>query len=226
MNGRNRIILSSIGVVLVMALLFFLLINPRRGELAEAREAVDAARVETTTLQGELSRLEGLQAQAPELQAALDEISELVPDEDRVSNFVFQVQEEANKAGLDFISITPQLPKPPPEGAPLGEVKIDLGAKGKFFEIQDFIRRLTELDRAVRIDGFTMAAVEDEETSEDLVELTASARIFFEPLEAAVGGVPAEPGAASTAPAPAPTPAPSTEATPAPTESPTPTPSP
>jgi Tfp pilus assembly protein PilO len=89
------------------------------------------------------------------------------------------VQQEANRSGLDFISITPQLPKTPPEGAPLAEVKIDIGAKGSYFTIQDFIRRLTELDRAVRVDGFTMATIE-EQGSEDRVELTASARIFFE----------------------------------------------
>lgn len=222
MKEHKKIILSSVGIVLVMTLMFFFLISPRKGELAEARTQVDAAEGETVVLETELARLEGLQAKAPQLQVALDEIRELVPDEDRVSSFVFQLQQEGNRAGLDFVSITPQLPKPPPEGAPLAEVKIDIGAEGTYFAIQDFIRRVTELDRAVRVDGFSMNAITEEGSDEALIELKASARIFFE--QPAGGGAPiTEPG---TTTAPAPAPAPSTEETPAPTESPTTTPAP
>jgi len=219
---HKKIILSSVGIVLVMTLMFFFLISPRKGELAEAREQVDVAEGETVVLETELARLEGLQAKAPQLQVALDEIRELVPDEDRVSSFVFQLQQEGNRAGLDFVSITPQLPKPPPEGAPLAEVKIDIGAEGTYFAIQDFIRRVTELDRAVRVDGFSMNAITDEDSDEALIELTASARIFFE--RPAGGGAPVTESATTTAPAPAP--APATESSPAPTESPTTTPAP
>lgn len=222
MKEHKKIILSSVGVVLVMALMFFFLISPRKGQLAEAREQVDAAEAETVVLETELTRLEGLQAQAPQLQAALDEIRDMVPDEDRVSSFVFQLQQEANKAGLEFVSITPQLPKPPPEGAPLAEVKIDIGARGTYFTIQDFIRRVTELDRAVRVDGFSMAAVEEEGSDEPLIELTASARVFFEQSDAGAGTQTAAGATTTTAPAPAP----STDASPAPTESPTSTPAP
>jgi Tfp pilus assembly protein PilO len=195
---HKQVILGSVAIVLVMAVMFFLLVGPRRGQLAEVNEQVTAAQSETVVLETELARLEGLQKQAPQLQAALDEISDLVPEENRVSNFVFQVQQEANRSGLDFISITPQLPKSPPEGAPLAEVKIDIGAKGSFFTIQDFIRRLTELDRAVRIDGFNMTALQEEGDSEDKIELTASARVFFE--QPAGAAAPAAPGTTTTEP--------------------------
>jgi len=192
MKQHKQIILGSVAIVLVMAMMFFFLVGPRRGKLAEAKEQVTAAESQTVVLKTELARLESLEKRAPQLQAALDEISDLVPEDNRLSSFVFQVQQEANRSGLDFISITPTLPKSPPEGAPLAEIKIDIGAKGSFFTIQDFIRRLTELDRAVRVDGFSMDTV-DEEGSSDVVELTASARIFFEqPAGSAVPAVPGE----------------------------------
>ena len=193
MKQYKQIILGSIAIVLVMAMMFFFLVGPRRTQLEKTKGQVVAAESQTVVLETELARLESLQKRAPQLQAALDDISDLVPEDNRVSNFVFQVQQEANRAGLDFISITPQLPKTPPEGAPLAEVKIDIGAKGTYFTIQDFIRRLTELDRAVRVDGFTMTAMEDEEDTTDKVELTASARIFFEqPAGAAVVPAPGD----------------------------------
>ncbi|HZK50869.1 MAG TPA: hypothetical protein VFD47_04810, partial [Actinomycetota bacterium] len=66
MKEHKKIILSSVGVVLVMALMFFFLINPRKGQLAEAREQVDAAEAETVVLETELTRLEDLQSKAPQ----------------------------------------------------------------------------------------------------------------------------------------------------------------
>jgi Tfp pilus assembly protein PilO len=200
-KSHKQVILGGVATILVMAMIFFFLVGPRKETLAKTEKQVVAAESQTVVLETELARLESLQKRAPQLQAALDEISDLVPEDNRVSNFVFQVQQEANRSGLDFISITPQLPKPPPEGAPLAEVKVDIGARGSFFTIQDFIRRLTELDRAVRVDGFSMATIEVE-GSEDKVELTASARIFF---EQPAGGVAAASGAV---PVPGTTPAP------------------
>jgi len=208
MKQHKQVILGSVAIVLVMAMMFFFLVGPRRSQLKDTESQVVAAESQTVVLETELARLESLQKRAPQLQAALDDISDLVPQENRVSSFVFQVQQEANRSGLDFISITPQLPKTPPEGAPLAEVKIDIGAKGSFFTIQDFIRRLTELNRAVRVDGFTMATID--EAGEDRVELTASARIFFEqpagtaaPTAPGETPVPTEGGEATTVAPPA-----------------------
>ena len=116
MKEHKQVILGSVGLVLVMALMFFFLISPRKADLAEAKEAVTAAESETVVLQTDLTRLQGLQKNAPQLQAALDQIRKLVPDDDNVSNFVFQTQQEADESGLEFVSITPQLPRLLPRG--------------------------------------------------------------------------------------------------------------
>jgi len=197
MSHKGKMTSAIAGIVVLLAASFFLLVRPRKAELAKVQETVVAEQAETTVLQTELTRLEGLQDRAPQLQVALDQISKLVPENDEVSNFVFQVQDAADKSGLDFVDITPELPKPPPEGAQLAEVRATIGAKGDYFAIQDFIRRITEMDRAVRIDGLTMTGEEDSESGESSITLSATARIFFE-LPAG-STTPAAPG---TAPAP------------------------
>lgn len=180
MSHKGKMISAIAGIVVLLAASFFLLIRPRKAELAKVQKAVVAEVGETTVLQTELTRLEGLQDRAPQLQVALDQISKLVPANDEVSNFVFQVQDAADKSGLDFVDITPELPKPPPEGAQLAEVRATIGAKGDYFAIQDFIRRITEMDRAVRIDGLTMTGEEASESGDSSITLSATARIFFE----------------------------------------------
>jgi type IV pilus assembly protein PilO len=185
-SGRSQTILAGVCAGVVMLAFFFLFIKPRRAELGRVRADVAEERNRTQQLQTELARLEALRDDAPRLQAALDEMRALVPKTNEVPSFIFAVQEAADQAGVGFLQITPELPKPPPEGAELAEVRATIGAEGGYFAVQDFIRRLYDLDRAVRIDGVTMTGIEDEESAEDAsVSVQLVARIFFELPEGA-----------------------------------------
>lgn len=201
-GARARLILAVVAALAVCVAFYFLFVRSRQGELAEVRAQIDEEQARTVELEATLSRLEGLQANAAKLEARLAEIRELVPPDDDVANFMFQVQDEANRAGVSFVEITPELPKPPPEGAQVAEVRAVIGAEGDYFALQDFLRRLYELDRALRIDNLAITSEESEETEALTVTLTATARIFFE-LPAG-GAAPVAP-APGTAPAPAPT---------------------
>ena len=186
-SARGKLILAIVASVLVSMAFYFLFVNARKGELAEVKASVDDAKAETVELQATLGRLQGLQANAAKFEARLAEIRDLVPRDNQVPNFIFQVQDEANRAGVGFVEITPELPKPPPEGAAVAEVRVAIRASGGYFAIQDFVRRLYGLDRALRLDNFTMTA--DEQTGEDSgpinIDLQATSRIFFELPEGA-----------------------------------------
>lgn len=213
MSPRARLILSLVAVFVVLVVFFFLFIRPRQQELARVEESIVVEEARTQQLQTELARLQELQANAPELEAELARIRGFVPRDDEVPNFIFQVQDAANAAGVDFVSITPELPKPPPEGAALAEIRTQIGAGGGYFAVQDFIRRLHALDRAVRIDNLTLTGAEDPATGDVTLTLAAAARIFFETAAAtgavdpATGLPPVDPatGQPVTTPAPAPT---------------------
>jgi Tfp pilus assembly protein PilO len=198
----------GVAIVVVLALLFFFMIRPRQGELGDLRTQVETEENTTTALQLELQRLQALQENEAELEATLAAIRELVPRNNQVPNFIFQTQDAADEAGVDFVSITPELPKTPPEGAALAEVRIAINAGGGFFSIQDFMRRLYELDRALRIDLVSMTGQADTETGEVEVNLDITARVFF---ELPAGGTNPAPGGTPT-----------DTSTPAPVDSPTP----
>lgn len=206
MNPRTRLILSVLGVVALLLAFYFFFIRPRQAELTKVEDDIVAEEDRSLQLQAELDRLKDLQANAPELQAELAKIRGFVPRDDEVPSFIFLVQDAANASGVDFVSITPQLPKPPPEGAPLGEIRADIGAGGGYFAIQDFIRRLHALDRAVRIDGLALTGTEDATTGEVTVTLTSSARIFFEAPVAAAAVDPATGAPLTPAPTTSPSP--------------------
>lgn len=187
MRGRGRLVLAVLAVAVVCLLVFFLAVQPKRNELAEVRAQVEEENARTVQLETELERLQALQENAPELEAELARIRELVPIRPELPNVIFQIQEAANRAGLDFIQITPQLPKIPPEGAALAEVHMQLGAKGGYFAVQDFIRRLYSLDRAFRFDGFSLAFEDDSFPGLIRLVMAGSARVFYELPPGAAG---------------------------------------
>lgn len=180
MSARTRLVLSILGVLVILVAFFFLFVRPRQQELGQVREDIEAEEARTLQLQAELTRLQDLQANAPQLEAELAKIRAFIPKDDEVPNFIFLVQDAANAAGVDFVQITPELPKAPPEGAALAEIRTSIGAGGGYFAIQDFIRRLHALDRAVRVDNLTLAGVEDAETGDVTITMSSTARIFFE----------------------------------------------
>lgn len=202
MRGRSQPIVAAAASLLVLVVVFFVMVRPRQNELGEVRDEVTAERDRTQQLEVELARLEELRDNAPKLQAELDRIREAVPRENEVANFIFQVEDAANSAGVGFIQITPELPKPPPEGAPLAEVRFTIGSGGGYYALEDFIRRLYSLDRAVRIDGLQMTGVEGEEAADGRVSATLTARAFFELPEGAAATTTA-PGTTTETPAPA-----------------------
>jgi Tfp pilus assembly protein PilO len=178
MSPRARLIIAALVSLAVLVAFFFFAVRPRQTELGEIRDQIEEEEAREMQLQAELNRLRDLQARAPELEAALEEIRQFVPRRHQVANFIFQVQDAADQAGIGFLEISPELPAEPPEGAQVAEIRHSIRAKGGYFSIQDFIRRLYRLDRALRIDVLEMAG--EEEDGEVTINLSFTARIFFE----------------------------------------------
>ena len=212
MSPRTRSILGTVAIVLVFLVGYFFLIRPRSAELKRVEAQIETEEARTASLQAELTRREELRENAPQLEADLSRLAQLIPERDEVPNFIFLVQEAANTSGVGFVQITPELPKPPPEGSAIAEIRTAIGARGGYFAIQDFIRRLYALDRALRMDIIQITAEEDEEKirTRGRTVMVSTVRIFFEPPGGlnpeALGGAPTT---TTTTPAATPSPSPS-----------------
>jgi Tfp pilus assembly protein PilO len=199
-------ILAAVLAFLVVFLFYLFAIRPKKSELSDLQAQVQQENNKSTQLRVELQRLQQLQANAPKAEAELSRIKQFVPESNEVPDFMFEVQAAADRSDVGFVQITPTLPKTPPEGASVAEVQITIGAQGGYFAIQDFVRRLYDLRRALRIDTLSLTGVTDDTTGTTVENLQITARIFFElPPPAAVVPVPGE-----TVPAPVVTPTPAT----------------
>lgn len=218
MSARTKLILAGVGAFLICLAFYFFFVKPRSAELQETKDQVAAAEAETSGLQAQLQDLRELREQAPRLEAELNEFTDLVPPTDETAIFMLAVQDAATAAGVPFMQIDPEDPKTSVEGAPLAQVKATIAAQGGYFSVQDFIRRLSELDRAVSIDSIQLSVVEGEEEAEDEGRISATlvVRVFFEiPEVQAPVTSPGELPTTTETPAPGTTPAPTDGAAPA-----------
>ena len=192
MRGRSRLLAVIAATLAVLLLFYFFMIRPRKAELAEVKVQVEAEENRTGQLRLELARLEALRDDAPKLRAELAKILQYVPKNHETPNFIFTIEDTANEAGVEILSLTNQQAKAPQEGATLAEVAVQLQINGGYFAVQDFMRRLYDLDRALRIDVITMTGEESEDGDVEIA-VQMNARMFFQ-LPEASAPVPA-PGA-------------------------------
>jgi Tfp pilus assembly protein PilO len=97
----------------VIVLWYFLFWSPRNKALNQAKQRRQAAQQEEAQLRTEIARLRGAQNQEPAKRARLEALRTAIPDDPKLAQFILDTNEAANRAGIDFISIAPQLPAPP-----------------------------------------------------------------------------------------------------------------
>jgi len=157
---RNVLILVMVLILIAIAY-FFLVFQPQGRNIEEARIAADDMERREQELQLELRRLESLRDNAPELQAKLQRLDAAIPTNDpQLAQFILLVEEAANTSGIEWLSVAPGLPAAV-EGVPDAlEVSISMNVTGGYFQVQDFLVRLENLTRAVKIS--TVALSPDE----------------------------------------------------------------
>jgi Tfp pilus assembly protein PilO len=192
---KRRFTSLALICVLVAGGWFFLSFRPASNRLGELRAEVKRNRDEVSALEAKLKRLIALQRNE---RGARDEANRrlaALPNDPKVSDFIVQVQDAANAAGIDFLSISPSLPaapqgsgaalpaapaSPAPTASPspqtgqsqtpaapesrLRSITVQIKADGQYFEIEDFVLKLEQLARAVRIDDLTLSAEQGGET--------------------------------------------------------------
>lgn len=117
MSIKNRFI--TIALLLTIALMgwFALAFRPAQSRLNELNSSVGLTREQVTSLQAQLERLTGLKRNEGNVRAEAARMTKALPADPSMSDFILQVQDAANSAGIDFLSIAPSLPAVPVDAA-------------------------------------------------------------------------------------------------------------
>ena len=116
--NRRALLIGAAAALALIVLWYFVFWSPRNKALDQAKERRQAAKQQETQLRAEITRLRGAQNQEPAKRARLEALRTAIPDDPKLAQFILDTNDAANRAGIDFISIAPQLPAAPASAAP------------------------------------------------------------------------------------------------------------
>lgn len=147
MKRRDIYILVGLGVVVLIVAWYFLIISPKRDELAESRDMRDTEKRKFETDSARVERIPEERSAARQATEDLLKINKLVPVDEQIPSLIIELNQSASQAGIDFVQITPDTPI-----IVSGDtvVPMDLKFEGRFFDVNDFLYRV---ENYARIEG-------------------------------------------------------------------------
>lgn len=144
MSRRVKLWLGGVGILAVALLVFFLVINPIRGDISQLEADIDAEEVRISAAMAELAKAEQTKEEGRRNQARILELAKLVPVEQEVPSLILEIQDLADKAGIDWIQITPGQIKDAGVGS-YWILPLSMMFAGTFFDVSDFIYRAEQM---------------------------------------------------------------------------------
>jgi Tfp pilus assembly protein PilO len=205
--NRRTLLIGVAAALAVLVLWYLVLWSPRGKAIDKAKSRQQIAADQVDELQARLNQLRDAQRNEAATRAQIAQLQEAIPDEPNLAQFILDANDAANRSGIDFLSISPTPPAastsapvvpatPGANGAAApvpSQIALGLNITGGYFQVLDFINRLTDLTRIVVIDGLNVSGG----TGGDLsVQLTG--RMFTNQPPAGTAPVPGTPGATTT----------------------------
>ena len=165
---NRRSLLIGVGAGLAVLLIwYFLLWSPRGSAIDDAKGRQQTAADQADELEARLNQLRDAQRNEAATRAQIAQLQEAIPDEANLAQFILDTNDAATRSGIDFLSISPTPPAAattvdpntgaPPPGVP-SEIALGVSITGGYFQVLDFVNRLTDLTRIVVIDGITVSS--------------------------------------------------------------------
>jgi hypothetical protein len=145
MTRRTELLVAVVGVVLVLAVGTLLLVRPKQQAVAEARADRNSAIAESQALRDQVRALEALKDDANELRTKAELAKAEFPSTPNLPVLVDALQDAADQAGVDLISVSPTAPKTSTVQPELAEISTALSVTGGYFQIEDFLSRMEDL---------------------------------------------------------------------------------
>jgi type IV pilus assembly protein PilO len=168
-------------------------IDQRAGQLAKLRQEIDRGLATA-------KRLPEFRAEVASLEAQLDRLRAVLPEEQDVADLLRRVQAMATQSNLAILGFTPHGVSKKQLHA---EWPIGLKLEGNYHDLGSFLERVSKFPRIINVGEIKIqAASNTNDASTITAECTATTFVLLDPAKAAAKpGAPGAPGAAPAVPA-------------------------
>lgn len=179
--------LIAIGLIVVVAIAVVVLgIMPLFQEAALVSDDIMSAEMELSTAKTLLARRQEAKAQAVLTEVDLMRIANQVPDSPQLPSMIVQLQSMANDSGVTLVSISVGEVEVLEAGAdgvvPMyNRLPITVEYTGAWTELIDFNRRISRLQRGVRVRSTNFTYVPESEDTEAHVQGVGAIEVYMMP---------------------------------------------
>lgn len=142
MSRRNIYILVALGLVVVAAAYYFLVLSPRLTSIKDTEASIATEQQTLSANKDKLAQMQQTREEAAKNQATLIELSKMLPEGTELPSLLLQIQDLATESGIDFMTISPASPQ---AAGSVEIVSLALSIKGSFFDINDFLYRAEQM---------------------------------------------------------------------------------
>lgn len=105
MTARDRRVIAVVALVIVIVAAWLAVISPKRDQAGKLNGQVKAAQQQLDTARGQIATAEADRAAYAANYKAVAQLGEAVPADDNTPSLIYQIQNAASSAGVDFRSL-------------------------------------------------------------------------------------------------------------------------
>jgi Tfp pilus assembly protein PilO len=139
LRGRELYIIVGVVAVVIGVLWYFFLFTPEQKKIADLNAQYLAQQSTLAQTNMQIRQLQLLQKTAPQAEADLIKLHQVMPAEGAIPSFIVGLTKTAQSSGLVMLNVTPQATAP---GVPFSLQPIQLEFDGGYFDVEDFLYRL------------------------------------------------------------------------------------
>jgi Tfp pilus assembly protein PilO len=198
LKQRGPLVVGLVGAALILLLVVGLIL-PKAGEIGDRNKQLDAAKTEQTALTVQLEQLRALAKEAPQDRRRLEQLITAGPEMADLPGMIRLLNGAAGEADVDFMSVAPGIPTAS-TGAQVSTIPTQITVLGRYFAIDEFLRRLEALPRVSKVTNIT---VNPGPGGVPQLQMNLTAEFYTTDASAGPGS---SPGHTEPVPAPAPSP--------------------
>jgi Tfp pilus assembly protein PilO len=153
-----------------VVVLFVVLVMPQFKKLADLGTQLQTAEQESQAAKTLLEQRVTVKNQAAATAASLLRLTNGVPENPELPSLIIELQDTAYASGVSLRQITPAPPSVV-EGASYVTIPLGMEAYGTWADTVDFLQRLLEMGRAVRVVGFNSSLLGETAAEEANIKL-------------------------------------------------------
>ncbi len=172
-NPRFYLIIVVVVAIILLAIGVAFIVLPEKNKVSDLDGQISSVKSEYSKEQGRQAQLEAYNKDPEQFTRQISALDGKIPENVDLADVVQQLDYAAEKAGLDFFSLTPEMPV---QQGKFYVSSIATVLNGRYFNMVEFFNQVEKLPRSIKPVILAVSAGED---TLPYLQITVTFKIFF-----------------------------------------------